>query len=359
MSDDTPEESSKTEDPSAKRLEDAHKRGDVVKSQEVTTWFMLGGTGLVLAAMGPMTADRLSQSLRLLLANADQFHIGSAGFEHFFLGLATAILLVALIPLTVIAAVGIAGNLIQHRPLVSFEPLIPKFSKISPISGAQRLFSREALVNFLKGLAKLTIVGTVMAYVLWPERDRLETMVTMDPAAILPATKDLGLKLMWAVMAAMTAIAVLDYFYQRQRRWNRLRMTVQEMRDEFKQMEGDPQIKGRIRAIRLERARRRMMADVAKATVVVANPTHYAVALSYDKSMPAPRCVAKGIDTLALKIREVAEEHQVPVVENPPLARALYASVEIDETIPAEHFQAVAQVIGFVMRLKQRRGWRP
>ena len=135
-------------------------------------------------------------------------------------------------------------------------------------------------------------------------------------------------------------------------------MTVQETRDEYKQMEGDPKIKGRIRAIRSERSRKRMMAAVPQATVVITNPTHYAVALRYDKSMSAPRCLAKGTDAVALRIRGVAEEHDVPIVENPPLARALYASVDVDETIPAEHFKAVAQVIGFVMRLKQKRGWR-
>jgi flagellar biosynthetic protein FlhB len=149
-----------------------------------------------------------------------------------------------------------------------------------------------------------------------------------------------------------------DYVYQRNRWWNRQKMTLQETRDEYKQMEGDPKIKGRIRAIRNERSRKRMMAAVPEATVVITNPTHYAVALKYDKDMAAPVCVAKGADSIALKIREIATDNDVPIVENPPLARALYASVDIDETIPTEHFKAVAQVIGFVMRLRQRSSWK-
>jgi flagellar biosynthesis protein FlhB len=180
-------------------------------------------------------------------------------------------------------------------------------------------------------------------------------MITSDPVVLLPIAQDLVLKLFWACIAAMTVIAAADFAYQRQRWWTKHKMTLQEVRDEFKQMEGDPKIKGRVRQIRMERARRRMMAQVPQATVVIANPTHFAVALKYDRTMPAPLCVAKGVDDVALRIRGVAEEHEVPVVENPPLARALYAAVEIDQAIPTEHFKAVAQVIGYVMRLRRRR----
>jgi flagellar biosynthetic protein FlhB len=156
----------------------------------------------------------------------------------------------------------------------------------------------------------------------------------------------------------MTVIAAADFAYQRNRWWTKHKMTLQEVRDEFKQMEGDPKIKGRIRQIRLQRAKKRMMAQVPKATVVIANPTHFAVALKYDRKMAAPLCVAKGADDLALRIRAVAEEHEVPVIENPPLARALYASVDIDQAIPTEQFKAVAQVIGYVMRLRGQKRWR-
>ncbi|MDB5563322.1 MAG: FlhB [Hyphomicrobiales bacterium] len=357
MSDDT-EESSKTEDPSAKRLEDAHKRGDVVKSQEVTTWFTLGGAALIIATMAPGTSNTLMLTLKNVIANADQFEIGGPAFGAFFWGLASSILMVALLPMALLAAFSVAGNLLQHRPLISVDPIIPKFSKISPLSGLQRLLSRESLVNFIKGLIKLSVVGSVMFFVMWPERNRLDTMITAEPSMIMQNVLQLGLKLMWATLAAVTIIALADFVYQRQTWWAKHKMTLQEVRDEYKQMEGDPKIKGRVRQIRMERSRKRMMAAVPSATVIVTNPTHYAVALKYDRTMGAPQCVAKGMDGIALKIRELGKQNNVPIVENPPLARALYASVDIDETIPDEHFKAVAQVIGYVMRLKEKSSWK-
>ncbi|HWV00994.1 MAG TPA: flagellar biosynthesis protein FlhB [Devosia sp.] len=358
MSDDAPDQEAKTEDPSQKRLTDAQKRGDVVKSQEVNNWFMIAGSGLLFSLLAwPMTTG-LAGSLKTLLANADEFEVGGPALGNFFNNLALTILSTALIPLVILAAFGIAANLVQHRPLLSLEPIIPKLSKISPLAGAKRMFSRDALVNFAKGVFKLGVVGGILVAVLLPERDRLETMVTLDPGALLPAFQEMGLKVFGAVLAVVTIIALVDYVYQRQRWWTRLKMTVQEVRDEFKQMEGNPEIKGRIRKIRMERSRRRMMANVPKATVVITNPTHFAVALKYDRTMKAPQCLAKGADDVAFRIRELAKEHDVPIVENPPLARALYASVDVDEVIPTEHFKAVAQVIGFVMRMKDKKAWR-
>jgi len=358
MSDDAPDQEAKTEDPSQKRLTDAQKRGDVVKSQEVNNWFMIAGSGLLFSLLAwPMTTG-LAGSLKTLLANADEFEVGGPALGNFFNNLALTILSTALIPLVILAAFGIAANLVQHRPLLSLDPIIPKLSKISPLAGAKRMFSRDALVNFAKGVFKLGVVGGVLVAVLLPERDRLETMVTLDPGALLPAFQEMGLKVFGAVLAVVTIIALVDYVYQRQRWWTRLKMTVQEVRDEFKQMEGNPEIKGRIRKIRMERSRRRMMANVPKATVVITNPTHFAVALKYDRTMKAPQCLAKGADDVAFRIRELAKEHDVPIVENPPLARALYASVDVDEVIPTEHFKAVAQVIGFVMRMKDKKAWR-
>lgn len=350
---------SKTEDPTAKRIDEARKRGDVPKSVELVTWLMLGGTAGVLALLGPWSGGQLMRQLRVVMANADQYEVGGNQFGAFFTALAQGIIGVALIPMGVLALIAVAANLVQHRPVVSLHPVTPRFSKISPLAGAQRLFSRESLVNFVKGVTKIGVVGAVMFYTLWPERDRFDTMVTADPATILEITQELVLKVFWASVAIMTIIAAADFGYQRQSWWRKHRMTLQEVREEFKQSEGDPKIKGRLRNIRQQRARKRMMAAVPKATVVIANPTHFAVALKYDRSMAAPLCVAKGADDLALRIRARAEEFDVPVVENPPLARALYASVEVDETIPVEQFKAVAQVIGYVMRLRGRKRWRP
>ena len=358
MSDEAPEQDAKTEDPSQKKLEDAHKKGDVAKSQEVVTWFMLLGSAVIFAMMGPGAAAALADSLKVIIMNADRFELGGAGFGAFFNNLALAMIATVLLPLVVLSTCAVLANLIQHRPLFSAEPVTPKLSKISPLAGAKRLFSTESLVNFGKGLLKIGIVGAVVIAVVWPERDRLDTMMTADPAMILADFQEIGIKIFIAVLAIVTVIAFADYLYVRQKWWKKLMMTVQETRDEYKQMEGDPHIKGKLRQLRQERARKRMMAAVPDATVVITNPTHFAVALKYDKAMRAPKCVAKGADAVAFRIRELAKDHDVPIVENPPLARALFASVDVDETIPNEHFKAVAEVIGFVMRLKSGAGWK-
>lgn len=358
MSDEAPEQSSKTEDPSQKKLEDAHAKGDVAKSQEVVTWFMLLGSAGIFALMAPGAAQGLMGSLELVMMNADRISLDGGGFGAFFNNLALALLGTVAIPLVVLSFAAVIANLIQHRPLMSAESLKPKLSKISPKAGAKRLFSSESLVNFVKGLLKIGVVGTVVVATVWPERDRLDTMMTADPRVILLEFQEIGIKIFMATLAVVTLIAFADYLYVRQKWWKKQMMTLQETKDEYKQMEGDPKVKGRIRQLRQDKARQRMMAAVPDATVVITNPTHFAVALKYDRAMGAPQCVAKGADAVALRIRELATKHDVPIVENPPLARALFASMEINDTIPNEHFKAVAEVIGFVMRLKQGAGWK-
>jgi flagellar biosynthetic protein FlhB len=192
-----------------------------------------------------------------------------------------------------------------------------------------------------------------MVAILWPERHRLDTLVTLDPGAILPLTQSLALGVLGSVVAILAFIAAADYLFQYRQWFERQKMSLREIKDEFKQTEGDPMIKGRIRQIRINRMRKRMMAEVPKASVVITNPTHFAVALQYERGMNAPVCLAKGVDAVALKIREIAKQHNIPIVENPPLARALHATVEIDREIPTEHYKAVAEVIGYVMRLRR------
>jgi flagellar biosynthetic protein FlhB len=227
-----------------------------------------------------------------------------------------------------------------------------------PCAGTGCLFSKQALANFVKGLVKLALFGAVMTALLWPERTRLDTLVTIDPAAILPMTQTLALQLLGAVIAILAFIAAADFLFQYRQWFERQKMSFRELKEEFKDTEGDPHVKGKIRQIRETRMRKRMMAAVPQASVVITNPTHFAVALKYERGMNAPVCVAKGMDVIALKIREVAEAHSVPIVENPPLARALHGTVEIDREIPAEHYQAVAEVIGYVMRLNRAAGAR-
>ena len=228
-----------------------------------------------------------------------------------------------------------------------------KFSKISPASGAKRIFGKQAAANFGKGIFKVTALGVVMTAILWPERHRLESLVRLDPTAILPTITGLTEHLMGAVVAMLAIVAIADYLFQYRQWYERQKMSLQEMKEEFKQSEGDPHIKGRLRQLRAARMKKRMMAAVPKASVIITNPTHYSVALSYERGMSAPVCVAKGADNMAFKIREVAKAHDIPIVENVPLARALYATVEIDDEIPVEHYHAVAEIIGYVMGLRR------
>lgn len=355
---DQPDKSEKTEDPSQRKLEEARKKGDVAKSQELTTWFMILGSTLLFAIMAPISAGQLSFELRKLMVHAGDIDLTGPGFATFINSLVFGILGVALLPLGFMAIFAIAGNLVQHAPLLSTEPIKPKISRISPVSGAQRMFSGEALFNFAKGLVKIAIVSIALFVTIWPERERLDTLITADLTTLLPVFVELALKVFGVSIAIITVIAAADFAYQRYKWWERQKMTVKEVKDEYKQMEGDPQVKQRIRQIRNDKARQRMMQAVPDATVVVTNPTHFAVALKYEPGMNAPICVAKGADSIAFKIRELAGENNVPIVENPPLARALYKSVDIADTIPAEHFKAVAEVIGYVMRLKDRQRWR-
>jgi flagellar biosynthetic protein FlhB len=343
----------KTQDPTGKRLEDAHKRGDVAKSIEVNTWFMIAGATFIMSSFSGSIANSLVVPLRNLLEHAGQMRVDGPSLL-LLAGRLESMMLVALgIPFVLLIVAAVGSHLIQHRPVWSADPIIPKFSKLSPMAGAKRLFGKQAAANFAKGLFKVIVLGTVMAMVMWPEHERADVMVRIDPNLMLDLARSMALKLMGTVVALLAIVATLDYLFQYRSWYERQKMSLQEVKDEYKQSEGDPHIKGRIRALRVARMRKRMMAAVPTASVVITNPTHYAVALRYERGMPAPICVAKGVDLIALKIREVAAAHDIPVVENVPLARALHASVEIDDEIPVEHYHAVAEVVGYVMRLKR------
>jgi flagellar biosynthesis protein FlhB len=342
----------RSEDPTQKRLDDALERGDVAKSQEVNTWFMIAGATLVISNFSGSIGD-IQTPLKNIIANSWMIRVDGPGLLLLMQNLEYVLFAALGLPILMLVITAIAGNMLQHRLVWSAESLTPKFSKISPMQGAKRVFGKQALANFAKGLFKLIALGAVMMAVLWPERHRLESMMRFDPAALLGVVVSLTLHLMGAVVAMLAVVAIADYFFQYRQWYERQKMSLREMKEEFKQSEGDPHIKGRIRQLRQQRMKKRMMAAVPKASVIITNPTHYSVALSYERGMPAPICVAKGADLIALKIREIAGEHNIPIVENVPLARALYANVEIDEEIPVEHYHAVAEIIGYVMGLRR------
>jgi flagellar biosynthetic protein FlhB len=343
----------KTEDPTQKRLDDAHDRGDVAKSQEVNTWFMIAGATLVMSTFAGSIGGGIMMPLRNLVANSWMIRADGPGLLALARNLEVVLIAALGVPLLLLMLAAIAGNMVQHRLVWSGESLKPKLSKISPLAGAKRVFGKQAAANFAKGIFKVAALGVVMTAILWPERHRLDAMVRFDPAAILGVTTTLTLQLLGAVVAMLALVAIADYFFQYRQWFERQKMSLREMKEEFKQSEGDPHVKGRIRQLRHARMKKRMMAAVPKASVIITNPTHYAVALSYDRGMSAPVCVAKGVDNIALKIREVAKAHDIPIVENVPLARALHATVQIDDEIPVEHYHAVAEIIGYVMGLKR------
>ncbi|MEA2981807.1 MAG: flagellar biosynthesis protein FlhB [Alphaproteobacteria bacterium] len=349
-------DSDRTEDPTQKRLDEALERGDVVKSQEISTWFVVGGGALMLAAFSGSMSGGLTTTFRGLLANSHQIPVDGRGLISIAGRIEREVLAAMALPLAVLVLAALAGNMIQHRLVWSTDPLKPKFSKISPLAGLKRLFSAQALANFAKGLIKLVVVGSVMLALLWPQRHRLESLVQTDILGTLLLTRSLSLDLLAAVVAILFLVAAADYLFQYRQWFERQKMSLREMKEEFKQTEGDPMVMGKIRQLRQARMRKRMMAAVPKASVIITNPTHYAIALQYDRGMEAPVCLAKGVDAVALKIREVAGEHSIPIVENPPLARALHATVEVDEEIPPEHYKAVAEIIGYVMKLRRAAG---
>jgi flagellar biosynthetic protein FlhB len=321
---------SKTEEATPRKLADARKKGDVARSQDVGSALSLMGAAAVLLMGGSLFASSIAEQLLPFIA-APHAMVGGlqagAGVEIGFTALwAVAPFLGALMLATIVGGAG--GNLAQSGLIFTAKKLKPDWSRVNPLAGVKRLFGPE-----------------------------LENLAAMHPAAVLPLARDLAIALMSSALVFLGFTAGVDYLWQRYRFAQRMKMTKEELKEDFKQSEGDPHVKAKLRQIRAQRSRQRMMQNVPHATVVVTNPTHYSVALRYEPSEgdAAPVCVAKGVDALALRIREVAREHDVPVIENVPLARALYAAVDVDETIPREHFEAAAKVIGFVMQGRRRR----
>ena len=351
-------DSEKTEEPTQRKLEEAHKKGDLVKSQEISTWFVMVGGATAIALMAPSTASSIMGSLKIFLVQPHDIPMDAEHLRRIWLGIGRDVFGAVLAPLAILAGAALIGHLIQHQPVFTAENMKPKLSKISPLAGLKRLFGSKSLMNLAKGIIKMSVVGAVSFLIIWPERDHLALMMTWEIAQLLPMVQSLAIKMFAGVIAVMTVVAAADYLYERMQWMKKQRMSIQEVKDEYKQMEGDPTVKAKLRQIRAERGRKRMMTAVPTATVIITNPTHYAVALRYEQGMGAPVVVAKGVDAVAFRIREVGMEHDVPIVENPPLARALHATVEIDQEVQPDHYKAVAEVIGYVMKLKAKAGRR-
>jgi flagellar biosynthetic protein FlhB len=350
------DDSSKTEEPTSKRLAKSREEGQVAVSQDVKAWGVLLAGTLALAFLMPAAAGNFLKVMVGFIDAPEDIAFDVQSLPAQLLALMLEVGWLVAPSLAALVLVAILAGVVQVGLLWAPKKIKPDWKKLSPTAGIKRLFSTRALVEFVKGLIKIAVVTSVAVMVALPLTQQLELSVTSSVLGSVNRMQDLIVTVCVGTVAVMTIVAAVDYVYQRLMMMRQLRMTKQEVRDEHKHSEGDPHIKARIRRLRLERARKRMMAAVPNADVVITNPTHYAVALAYDmEAMNAPKLVAKGVDLVAKRIRDVATEHGVPIVENPPVARALYASVELDEEIPPEHYQAVAQVIGYVMRLKKER----
>lgn len=347
--------SQKTEDPTQKKLEDARKKGDIAKSLDVPVWFLILATAAILAAAGPLGA-MIADPLYRIMDHPHAFRLQDGGAQELMGQLLFSLALPLGIIFGAIAVASVLGHLIQHRPLWTGEKMKPELSKLSPGKGLKRMFGAQGWVNLLKSILKMAAISAAMIYAVWPEATAISESSQLEPAGLLAMTQSIAGRLILAAIVVIGIIAAMDFVWQRWSFMQRMRMSRRDIRDETKQQEGDPHIRARLRQIRLERSRKRMMQNVPKSTVVITNPTHYSVALRYDPDKDAaPVCMAKGADEVALRIREKAKEHNIPIVENVPLARALFASVEIEESVPREHFEAVAKVIGFVMNTAKGR----
>ncbi|QGG48186.1 flagellar biosynthesis protein FlhB [Heliorestis convoluta] len=346
----------KTEKATPKKKQDARKKGQVAKSQEINSALILLVTFITLFFLGQYTMDGIQRLTSHILGVVTGVTLTPT--TVLAIGLDVTILSALLVaPFLLVAMVaGITASYLQVGFLFSTEAIKVKWNRINPLSGFKRIFSKRALVELLKSLLKVTFVGYVVYMVIMENLYIFPKMIGMDIATAVSIMAKIGFDVGWRVALLLIFVAAIDLWYQRYSHEESIKMSKQEVKDEHKQAEGDPQIRSKIRQRMREAAMRRMMQELPQADVVITNPTHFAIALKYDgTSMTAPRVIAKGQDFLAQKIKEVAQAHGIPMVEDKPLAQTLYRTVDIGQQVPAELFQAVAEVFAFVFRLKQKK----
>ncbi len=359
MSEDS-DDSSKTEEPTHKKLEDARKKGQIFSSREINHFFMMLALAFFIMVLAPGLGNDMINTLGPFITEPDQMNMDSAGFIGLMRTVTLGTVLALALLFTASIAAALAPAVLQNKWVFAVESIKPKLNKLSPLAGFKRLFGVKAIVEFLKNLLKISVVGFIAVYSVMPYKETLYVLPALPKAEMLAFSQEMAGRMLIAVLCMLFLLSIGDYLWQRFMFMKQMRMTKQEIKEEYKQQEGDPHIKGKLKAIRREKAKQRMMANVPKADVVITNPTHYAVALQYDAAkMAAPKLVAKGADEVAARIRELATKSKVPIIRNPPLARVLYDTTDLDEDIPLEHYQAVAKVIGYVYKLKGKMPQQP
>ncbi|MCL5036821.1 MAG: flagellar biosynthesis protein FlhB [Chloroflexi bacterium] len=352
-------DSDKTEDPTDHKLQEGRKKGQVFKSQEIIQTLVLLGTASVLGFLGSWMITNLSDFIKELWNLIPE--VGS-GFwtEANIVELMIRVWVLFMKILAPILAVGflvaLVANLAQVKFLFSAEPLKPTFQKISPVEGFKKIFSARSLMELLKQLAKLFIVGYICFRVVKGEITNFKMAIIWDLPTSLHMLRTLVVRIVEYVLLAMTGIAIIDYIFQRWQFMKQMRMSIQELKDEYKETEGNPQVKAKIRQLMRQGVNSRMMQDVPDATAVVTNPTHIAVALRYKQGEDAaPMVVAKGERLIALQIKSIAEDNEVPIIENVTLAKTLFSSCEIGQPIPPDMYKAVAEVLAYIFKLKRKK----
>ncbi len=346
----------KSEAPTSKRLQEARRKGQVAKSRDLTSVGVLvtGGVAIYLSRNYVLSSFR--RVIEYTWSKGSFTHPAIFASPGFFVKIILSVLLMMAPPILAMTATAVLLNLSQLKGfMVSFEAMNTSFGNIDPISGFQRMFSIRSLTELIKSILKMAIVSYAVYSVLWPEKGALAQLTWQNVPGFLSFTGMLALKLMFRAAGLMLLMSFLDFYYQKWQTKKDLMMTKQEIKEEHKQSEGNPQIKSKIRFLQRSLARQRMLGKVPKASVIITNPTHFAVALRYEQGMQAPVVVAKGVDFLARKIIEAGRKHGVSIVRSPPLARALYKQVKLDETIPTELYRAVAKILAYIYQQKQRK----
>ncbi|MCM3745995.1 flagellar biosynthesis protein FlhB [Paenibacillus pasadenensis] len=345
----------KTEDATPKKKQEARDKGQVAKTHELPGAFIILFVFGSFYMLGGFYKERVYRLFGSLFNDWLTLELTDGNVMSLFYNIMVQILIL-LSPILLLAFIAaLLVNYAQVGFLLTGEPLKPDFKKLDPIKGFKNIFSMRSVVEFLKSILKLVVVGIVVFMAIWGEWDRILLLGHVPIESIFAFTSGLTLKLGMQFAMLLVVIAVLDYFYQRYEHEKGLRMSKQDIKDEYVKTEGNPLIKGKIKERQRKMALQRMMQEVPKADVVITNPTHYAIAIKYDGSkMEAPVILAKGVDYVALRIREIAKENGVTTMENRPLARALYDRADIGDTIPADLFQAVAEVLAYVYKLKGR-----
>jgi flagellar biosynthetic protein FlhB len=354
---DRPDRDSRTEEATEKRLRDEVERGNVPISREVSIFAFAAGLMIILAFFVKDGAAGTVLILERLIDNANGFRLSTGSDAVALFGIVAMGAGALLVPIFVVLIVaGLGASMAQNAPRIVFERIRPDFSRISPAEGWHRILGRRGQTEFLKNIVKFAAVSVTIMALLQADKNQFVNAMFVDPNAIPDLIAQIAIRLVSGITIATLLIVTADIVWSRRHWRQELRMSRQEVKEEVKQIEGDPLMKARMRSLALDRRRRNMLAAVSKATLVVANPTHYAIALRYVREEGgAPRVVAKGKDYLALRIRQVADEHHIPVVEDKALARSMYDSVEVDRMIPTEFYRAVAELIHFLHTRVQRR----